>query len=336
MVNLDELLQPVTADAPGGANLEYSPEFAELERTAAGKPERQVGANIVPAEDPDWRALIAKSSALLALTKDLRVANHLVLAWLRVEGFVGLGDGLQVLADLVDRYWPSLHPALDPDDGNDPTLRVNVMATVTHRDTLQTIRATPFLRVKSFGALALKDIEAAAVPSNGQAAQAASIEAAFQQVPLEELTAAANAAQRCVEQARRLADAWGAHTDGLGPDFTELRRVLAQLGQVLSTRVAQRQPSSTTQANGTAMPDSASANGTHPAFAGGVLHSRDDVVRALDAICAYYARHEPSSPVPLFLERCKRLVTMSFLDIVKDMVPDGMSTIRNITGKRED
>ena len=336
MANLDELLQPVTADAPGGANLEYSPEFAELERTAAGKPERQVGATIVPAEDPDWRALVTQSSALFATTKDLRVAIHLARAWLRLDGFVGLGDGLQLLADLVEKYWPSLHPALDPDDGDDPTLRMNAIAAVTHRDTLQTIRATPLFRVKSFGAVSLKDVEAAAIPSNGQPAQAGSLEAAFQQIPLDELVTAAASAQRCVDQARRLADAWAAHVDGVGPDFTELRRILAQAGQLHSTRVAQRQPSLTTQGNGTPMADSVSTRSPDAPFAGGVPHSRDDVVRSLDAICAYYARHEPSSPVPLFLERCKRLVTMSFLDIVKEMMPDGMSTIRNITCKRDD
>jgi type VI secretion system protein ImpA len=316
--------------------LEYSPEFAELERTAAGKPERQVGATIVPAEDPDWRALVNQSSALLAHTKDLRVANHLVAAWLRVDGFVGLGDGLQLLADLIDKYWPQLHPALDPDDGDDPTLRMNAIAAVTHRDTLQTIRAAPFFRVKSFGPVSLKDVEAAAAPSNGQPSQAGSLEAAFQQIPLEELVTAAASVQRCIDQARRLADAWAAHADGVGPDFAELRRILAHAGQVLSGRVAQRQPSLTTQANGTPMADSATARSTDAPFVAGVPHSRDDVVRSLDAICAYYARHEPSSPVPLLLERCKRLVTMSFLDIVKDMMPDGMSTIRNITGKRDD
>jgi type VI secretion system protein ImpA len=68
----------------------------------------------------------------------------------------------------------------------------------------------------------------------------------------------------------------------------------------------------------------------------GEPRSREDVVRALDGICAYYARNEPSSPVPLLLERCKRLVAMSFLDIVKDMVPDGLSTIQTIAGKRSE
>jgi type VI secretion system protein ImpA len=69
---------------------------------------------------------------------------------------------------------------------------------------------------------------------------------------------------------------------------------------------------------------------------GGDLRSREDVLRALDAVSAYYARHEPSSPVPLLVERCKRLVTMSFLEIVKDMLPEGVSTLQAVVGKTKD
>jgi type VI secretion system protein ImpA len=68
----------------------------------------------------------------------------------------------------------------------------------------------------------------------------------------------------------------------------------------------------------------------------GEIASRDDVVRALEKICDYYARHEPSSPLPLLLQRCKRLATMSFIEIVKEMVPDGMSQVEIIAGKREE
>jgi type VI secretion system protein ImpA len=59
-------------------------------------------------------------------------------------------------------------------------------------------------------------------------------------------------------------------------------------------------------------------------------------VRALDKICDYYARHEPSSPLPLLLQRCKRLATMSFIEIVREMVPDGLSQVEIIAGKREE
>ena len=63
--------------------------------------------------------------------------------------------------------------------------------------------------------------------------------------------------------------------------------------------------------------------------------SRDDVLRAIDAICAYYEAHEPSSPVPLLLLRGKRFVTMSFLEILKEMVPESIANVQKITGKTD-
>jgi type VI secretion system protein ImpA len=56
------------------------------------------------------------------------------------------------------------------------------------------------------------------------------------------------------------------------------------------------------------------------------------VLRAIDAICAYYARAEPSSPVPLLLQRSRRLVTMSFLDILKEMLPESVANLQKISG----
>jgi type VI secretion system protein ImpA len=64
----------------------------------------------------------------------------------------------------------------------------------------------------------------------------------------------------------------------------------------------------------------------------GEIRSREDVLRTLDKICDYYDRNEPSSPVPLLLKRAKRLATKSFLDILEDLSPDGLSQARLIGG----
>ena len=37
------------------------------------------------------------------------------------------------------------------------------------------------------------------------------------------------------------------------------------------------------------------------------------MIRLLDKICDYYSEHEPSSPVPVLLNRAKRVAKMSFL-----------------------
>jgi len=54
------------------------------------------------------------------------------------------------------------------------------------------------------------------------------------------------------------------------------------------------------------------------------------VVRALDAIADYYRRKEPSSPVPVVLKRAREWVSLDFLTILQDIVPNGMDDARRI------
>ncbi len=62
----------------------------------------------------------------------------------------------------------------------------------------------------------------------------------------------------------------------------------------------------------------------------GRIQSREDVARAIDSICEYYARHEPGSPVPLALTRAKTWVTMSFLDVLKDISPGSVGEAERV------
>jgi type VI secretion system protein ImpA len=67
----------------------------------------------------------------------------------------------------------------------------------------------------------------------------------------------------------------------------------------------------------------------------GVIRNRDDVIMLLDKICSYYERNEPSSPLPLLLQRCRRLAASSFLDIMKDLAPAALQQVEVIAGKTE-
>ncbi|MFO1156846.1 MAG: hypothetical protein U1E43_08825 [Rhodospirillales bacterium] len=78
----------------------------------------------------------------------------------------------------------------------------------------------------------------------------------------------------------------------------------------------------------------ASANAAPPALLTmpAEVASRDDVVRLLDRICAYYERYEPSSPVPLLLARARRWVFKDFIDVLRDIAPDAVAQAEAIRG----
>ncbi len=352
MLDLEGLLAPLGATAPSGADIRYSPDYVDLERAIEGKPERQAGGAIVAAEPPDWKAVREKCLGLLKVSKDLRVAVILVRALVEGEGFAGFADGLALVLGLVTTHWPTLHPQLDAEDDNDPTARISAMGELTHRNMIQVLRSAPLATGGPFPPVTLRTLEIAAAaktpppkpaapapgapaaPAPANAPTLAAIEAVFQHVSIEVLGQTTTILARCVTQARALADEWAEKLPSAGPDFTELRRLLAQADQAVRSRMDQRKAPE----NGAAAPGIPGAEGGTVALAPvvrGEIQSRDDVLRSLDAICAYYARSEPSSPVPLLLQRGKRLVTMSFVDILKEMLPESLPNMQKIAGKTD-
>jgi type VI secretion system protein ImpA len=355
MLDVEGLLQPVSPAAPSGPERTYEEDYRQLDRALEGKPERQVGGTIAPAEPPEWRDVLAKSQALLKTTKDLHVAVVVTRALLEVQGFAGFADGLVLLRGLIERFWADLHPHLDAEDNNDPTARVTAMGELTHRNVIQAVRSAPLAVSQSFGTVSYRTIQVAASPPpaakpasppkpGGPAAPppgpppptAAAVEAAFQQAGAESLGATEQALGRCVAEAKALSEQWGTLLPSAGPDFTELRTALYQCHQAVKTRLGQQIAAGAgTPASGEVPGQAAATSAAAAQPIRGTVGSREDVVRAIDAICAYYAAHEPSSPVPLLLQRGKRLATMSFMDILKDIVPESVANVQKITGKTD-
>jgi type VI secretion system protein ImpA len=147
---------------------------------------------------------------------------------------------------------------------------------------------------------------------------------------LEERTAAALTGAEAVKQLESMLNELigGAAS----PTFGALATLLQKISGFLKSTLARRIPSAgSPEAAGGEMVPGATPSGA----LSGEVRSRQDVVRALERILAYYAKHEPSSPVPLLVERCKRLVTMGFLDIIRDLAPDGVRQIEALSGQKQ-
>jgi len=340
VIDVERLLQEVSSETPCGGDLEYDPEYGEMARASEGKPERQMGDSIVEAEDPDWRTVGEKATELLSRTKDLRVGVLLVQALLHTDGFEGLSDGLRVVQGMIDRYWDGLYPELDVDDDNDPTMRVNALVTLTDPDAmLNSVRTAPIVSSRVFGRFSLRDIELAtgevSAPEGGpEPVGTETIDGAFMDADVEELQATVEAlgqAAGCVETIEAMV------TERVGSaravDLSDLPRMLQELQTVLAERLSRRGVSSSVAAEQPGgEPTPGGAGGPQPVVAPGEIRSREDVIRVLDRACEYFERNEPSSPVPLLLRRAKRLISKDFMEILKDLAPDGVVQAENIGG----
>lgn len=338
---LESLLQPVTDDQPTGIDLEYDPDFIALVEAAKGTPERVMGTSLVPAQEPDWRQVLESGTTLLARSKDLRVAVLVTRALLGLNGLPGLQDGLELIHNLLLQFWDGLHPPLDESDDNDPTARVNVLLELTDRDTLLAqLRTTPMIRSRAFGLISMREIEIAegraqATPG-AQMLDSASISAAFQDCELEDLAAAAAAAQAALAALDAVDKDLAERISSTQlPSLEPLAEFLKQIETLLQGHLRTRQPPEAgvapAAAPGAMAPEKAEGQ-VRAALDRGQIVSREDVVQTLERICDYYHLHEPSSPVPLLLKRAQRLVHGSFVDIIRDLAPEGLSQVVTVCG----
>jgi type VI secretion system protein ImpA len=335
---VESLLQPVATAAPCGADLEYDPAFLEIERLAQGKPEQQMGSAVVPAQEPDWDAIIQRAAALLGKTKDLRVAFHLTRGLLNRDGFAGLREGLAVLRGLVDRFWDGCYPRLDSAENNDPTFRINIlMGLCDSAAVLERVRAIPLVTSRSFGRFNLRDLAIASgeLPSAPGAAPPGptAIDGAFAESAITDLQATASSVRESFEHLGAIEMAVGAHVGfAHAPNFSALSRLIEQAHKILAARLELRGVKAASPQGSSTSP-AAHATPEAPAALTGAVASREEVVRLLERICDYYQHYEPSSPMPLLLQRCKRLVSASFLDIVRDLAPDAVSQVESLRGR---
>jgi type VI secretion system protein ImpA len=343
-IDIEELLAEVSAEDPCGPDLEYDAEMRELEEASQGKAEQQMGDTIVAGEEPDWRDVQKRTIALFSRTKDLRVATLLAKALLKTGGFEGFADGLAAMRGMVERYWDTLHPRLDPDDANDPTMRINIVTGLCDQDgMLPSVRNTPFVVAPNLGRFGLRELAFASgdgSPADGQPAPSMST---IMDASLESISSTAEALSSCLEHLRELE---AKLTEFVGsshaPNLDSLRRLLFQASKLVKEKLAARTASDTGDVGSDqeASINGGIGSGNGNASAGraisGDIRSRDDVVRTLDKIVEYYQRFEPSSPVPILVKRCKRLVTASFEDIVKNLIPDAVTQLEVIKGPADE
>ena len=133
-LEIEVLLEPISASESCGPDLEYDPQFTELERAAKRKPQQQFGETVIAAEEPNWHLVLNISENLFSRTKDLRIAIYLLRAATRLRGINGAALGLQLIHGLLTTYWDRMHPTLDADENNDPTYRVNLLSMLSHSD----------------------------------------------------------------------------------------------------------------------------------------------------------------------------------------------------------
>jgi type VI secretion system protein ImpA len=284
---------------------------------------------------PDWIQFRETTLTALAASRDLRALAGLGVALLRTDGLVAFLQTLPVAAHWLQTYWPDVYPRLDEGDA---TLRRNTLNCFADRVAIiDAVTRLPLVRSRQHGSFGLREIEIAGgqqVPKDGEAKpEVAQVRAAFADTPADDLQALQQSVSAALASIRAIDAAMeaGAGADA-APSLERLSSTLVRLERaVLAYAPAAAGAEPATQTAG--VPDA--AGGAQVAMRVGTIQSREEAIRALDAVAEYFRRTEPSSPIPLFVERARRLVAKSFLEVLADLVPDAVPQARSVGGVAE-
>ncbi len=337
---INNLLQPISSEAPAGDDLSFSTLFDEVrEARRADDADLQQGAWEINIKNADWhRVRSLCESALSSQTKDLQLAAWYIEALVHLEGFAGFANGLELFHGLVTNYWACAYPLVEYGDLDERAGKVSWLNTQLPL----AIKRIPITDHKNFSYSWLQWQESRWVENLGQrdpAAKALAINEGklagetFDKAAQQSERAFGETLVRDVERATLLLkavidsveNAFGADA----PSLIELRQALLDCKLLVDrlyggvhSQLAPAQATDSINAVASSIQES-----LHPSIPRGVkivgaLSSREDAVQALRDVAHYFRINEPHSPVALLAARAAKWAEMSVEEWLSTVIKD--------------
>lgn len=359
VIDIEALLAPIPGDNPAGVDprenaSSTAPYYRLKDARAAARAEERAAVDADAPIPEAWGTVVDLGTTLLtSQAKDFEAAAWLTEALIRVAGFVGLRDGLTVIARLAQTYWDELHPQPDEDGIEIRIAPVAGLAGSGAPGTLERpIRNTP-LTEGGTGAFSLWHYEQAndLEKVTDQDRRAARLEAgtitldtfrkSLQETPVETLRDTLLTLGECETAIILLSETLEGVAGVDAPSFTPLLDLLGAVAGCLRYVAADRL--ATVDAATPAVAPGSTAGGltVGPAAVGptsarrpGDYDNRDEALAVLGLIGAYFRRTEPHSPISYTIEHAVRRARMSLPDLLKELAqdPDHMQHILNSAG----
>jgi type VI secretion system protein ImpA len=349
MIEPEALLAPIPGDMPQGIDLRnpsHKPELYDARVALRAGRQREEAAD--PGVRPDWRSVEALCGVILTdHSKDLEAAAGLAEALIRNDGFAGFAAAGMVIAGLAERFWPTLYPAPEEDEpevsAEEARLRpLNVLVDdrgkllpAVRRAVLFTLddgtdfalvdcvaskawsALRPEERSKRLGALSQDDRAAREKSSGGRLWE--EVKQAMSRDPDGSLA-------RTRDDVAAALEAWKDVSSMVrtqaGDGLFSCQGLVDLLGDVLRT-VTEIAPAAAVAEVAAEVAEGVSIVPGSPAVvAVQVLASRDDALRRLEEITAFFRRTEPYSPVAFTLEEAIRRARLSWPEWLAEAVPD--------------
>jgi type VI secretion system protein ImpA len=362
VMDIQTLLQAISADAPCGQDLSFSTEFDQIaEMRREDDPTLEQGEWVTALKVADWPGVVRQCSTLLSKqTKDIRVAMWLGEAWAHTEGFAGLARGLDLCAQLSERFWGGLHPQ---PDGGDQEERIGNIAWFLQR-AVSLVDTLPVARNRQGHHFCLRDWQHArhsaltpATPIYGQPEPVDTrptmelLQRAARETPAatwQERMASVRAAEAALAHWQQVIDA---QLGADGPGFVKARDTLASARHDIERLAREVGVSDGTQGMavavdggdegvaGSPVDDAALAPAGASAAAGqavdaGPPRSRAQALQRLREVAEFFRRTEPHSPVAYLADKAVKWGDMPLHEWLRQVVKDqgSMAHLQELLG----
>lgn len=330
---IELLVGPIAPEGPCGVDLEDTQLLAGFDAF------RLFGSTVALSPETPWRDIRDRSMEALAQSRDLRLLAHLAAAVVRLDGLGKFCSVVSVADRWLSERWEAVYPRVD----DDALFRKNALNCLADRMAIvDAVRRAPIVSHRQLGVVTLRDIDLATgqVPpteADKSIPSTTEVEAALAGTGVDELSGIAAQVANAAGAVRNIVATM--QTRGgfeSAPDFDPLLKPLMRVNKLLTDHLAARGGTATAPAAGEAGGETGAAAGGPGTGGGGEIKSRQDAIRAIDAAAQYFRKNEPSSPVPLLLDRAKRLVSKTFMEVLEDIVPDGVAQAKLVGGIKGD
>lgn len=349
-IDVAALLTPVSDDSPAGPERLDSAARVEIERyfeveyEPPPMPSDGEAAPSGPATNRSGRldgaAVVKLIVEELTQTKDLELGVYLARAGVQAADLELAADGVATTHGLLADFWETLHPALDI---SEVIGRRNICQSFgAYASFVRPLLQVAVVRHDRLGQVTIDDMLGLARDGEGserygliRAIVHGDADRKVTGVGAEALEAAAANLGRLTDGLKSVDEIFVEH--GQSIDIRQTLATLTAAAKGLAVLLEQGgggvdAGSEEAGDQGAAEPDSSASTAAYS----GAINNRQDVVKAIEAICDYYARKEPASPVPLALRRAKSWVKMSFLDVLKDISPGSVEEAQRVLLQRSD
>lgn len=336
--DFEAILAPLAGDQPTGVDLrqDFAPNSVYFRlrdaRAQARDAERQAdGEDATDGLLALWRPVATLAiDALKSTSKDLEVATWLTEALVRLAGLQGLMAGASVIGGLVERHWDGLFPMPEESDMEARVMAVAGLSGQGADGTLmQPLRKSILFRRPDGTPFSLWQYQASVELSGitDPARRAQRIDSGvlpFEDVEKEARLAGAAHWSAQQELVTRTLAAWKdmerAFDEKAGAASPAANRV-RELLQFVSETCQRFAPADAAQDE--APPAAAAADASPaatPTPAG--ISGREQALRQLTEIAAWFKRNEPGSPIGFTLDEAVRRARLGWPDLVAELVAD--------------